>query len=159
LGDVPGYAICFDPRDVTAEVTELQQQSVTGREFAMLDGFHQVHGNECATFLLSTDPSGHTFYPLRLPQPLNKLRRHHDMLLANVVAQTEALEFGKTAEQVKNEEIGRVRRMIDHVKPGCELEVDGESIRKPRGCPWTPEPTSSRQVRRFLESAKGLMHQ
>jgi glucose-6-phosphate isomerase len=34
-------------------------------------------------------------------QPLNRLGRHHDMLLANVFAQTEALAFGKTREQVK----------------------------------------------------------
>jgi glucose-6-phosphate isomerase len=36
-------------------------------------------------------------------QPLNRLGRHHDMLLANVFAQSEALAFGKTAEQVKAE--------------------------------------------------------
>jgi glucose-6-phosphate isomerase len=35
--------------------------------------------------------------------PLNPLGRHHDMLLANVFAQAEALAFGKTAEQVKAE--------------------------------------------------------
>src|SRR5208283_5336137 len=34
---------------------------------------------------------------------LNPLGRHHDMLLANVFAQTEALAFGKTTEQVKAE--------------------------------------------------------
>jgi glucose-6-phosphate isomerase len=34
---------------------------------------------------------------------LNPLGRHHDMLLANVFAQTEALAMGKTAEQVKAE--------------------------------------------------------
>jgi glucose-6-phosphate isomerase len=34
---------------------------------------------------------------------LNPLGRHHDMLLANVFAQTEALAFGKTADQVKAE--------------------------------------------------------
>jgi glucose-6-phosphate isomerase len=34
-------------------------------------------------------------------QTLNPLGRHHDMLLANVFAQTEALAFGKTPEQVK----------------------------------------------------------
>jgi glucose-6-phosphate isomerase len=34
---------------------------------------------------------------------LNPLGRHHDMLLANVFAQTEALAFGKTPEQVKVE--------------------------------------------------------
>ena len=36
-------------------------------------------------------------------QPLNPLGGHHDMLLANVFAQTEALAFGKTADQVKAE--------------------------------------------------------
>ena len=34
---------------------------------------------------------------------LNPLGHHHDMLLANVFAQAEALAFGKTAEQVKAE--------------------------------------------------------
>ncbi len=36
-------------------------------------------------------------------QPLNPLGRHHDILLANVLAQSEALAFGKTAEQVQAE--------------------------------------------------------
>ena len=36
-------------------------------------------------------------------QSLNPLGRHHDLLLANVFAQTEALAFGKTAEEVKQE--------------------------------------------------------
>ena len=36
-------------------------------------------------------------------ETLNPLGRHHDMLLANVLAQTEALAFGKTSEQVKAE--------------------------------------------------------
>jgi glucose-6-phosphate isomerase len=34
---------------------------------------------------------------------LNPLGRHHDMLIANVCAQTEALAFGKTPKQVKEE--------------------------------------------------------
>jgi glucose-6-phosphate isomerase len=34
---------------------------------------------------------------------LNPLGRHHDMLMANVFAQAEALAFGKTAEQVRAE--------------------------------------------------------
>jgi glucose-6-phosphate isomerase len=34
---------------------------------------------------------------------LNPLGRHHDILIANVFAQTEALAFGKTAEEVKAE--------------------------------------------------------
>ena len=36
-------------------------------------------------------------------QPLNAVGRHHDILLANVFAQAEALAFGKTPEQVKAE--------------------------------------------------------
>jgi hypothetical protein len=40
---------------------------------------------------------------IALARTLNPLGRHHDMLLANVFAQTEALAFGKTAEQVAAE--------------------------------------------------------
>jgi glucose-6-phosphate isomerase len=36
-------------------------------------------------------------------KPLNPLGRHHDMLLANVFAQTAALAFGKTPDEVKAE--------------------------------------------------------
>jgi glucose-6-phosphate isomerase len=36
-------------------------------------------------------------------RPLNPLGRHHDLLMANVFAQTEALAFGKTPEQLKAE--------------------------------------------------------
>ena len=36
-------------------------------------------------------------------KPINPIGRHHDMLLANVFAQSEALAFGKTLEQVKAE--------------------------------------------------------
>jgi glucose-6-phosphate isomerase len=36
-------------------------------------------------------------------QPLNPLGRHHDVLIANVCAQAEALAFGKTPEQVAAE--------------------------------------------------------
>jgi glucose-6-phosphate isomerase len=36
-------------------------------------------------------------------RPLNPLGGHHDILLANVIAQAEALAFGKTPEQVKAE--------------------------------------------------------
>ena len=38
-------------------------------------------------------------------QPLNPLGRHHDLLLANVFAQTEALAFGKTSQEVLTEGI------------------------------------------------------
>jgi glucose-6-phosphate isomerase len=43
---------------------------------------------------------------------LNQVGRHHDMLLANVFAQTEALAFGKTPEQVKAE--GTADWLIPH---------------------------------------------
>jgi glucose-6-phosphate isomerase len=36
-------------------------------------------------------------------ESLNPLAEHHDLLMANVFAQTEALAFGKTAEQVREE--------------------------------------------------------
>jgi glucose-6-phosphate isomerase len=38
-------------------------------------------------------------------QPLNPLGRHHDLLLANVFAQAEALAFGKTPQEVRAEGI------------------------------------------------------
>ncbi len=40
---------------------------------------------------------------LAFVETLNPLGRHHNLLLANVFAQAEALAFGKTAEQVKAE--------------------------------------------------------
>jgi glucose-6-phosphate isomerase len=36
-------------------------------------------------------------------QPLNPLGRHHDLLLANVLAQAEAMAFGKTSQEVQAE--------------------------------------------------------
>jgi glucose-6-phosphate isomerase len=49
---------------------------------------------------------------LAFAQPLTPLGRHHDMLVANVLAQAEALAFGKTAEQVKSE--GTPEWLIPH---------------------------------------------
>ena len=43
---------------------------------------------------------------------LNPLGNHHDLLMANVFAQTEALAFGKTAEQVKAE--GTAEWLVPH---------------------------------------------
>jgi glucose-6-phosphate isomerase len=37
-------------------------------------------------------------------QPLNPLGRHHDLLLANVFAQAEALAFGKTPQEILGED-------------------------------------------------------
>jgi glucose-6-phosphate isomerase len=45
-------------------------------------------------------------------QPLNPLGRHHDLLLANVFAQAEALAFGKTAQEVQAE--GTPSRLVPH---------------------------------------------
>jgi glucose-6-phosphate isomerase len=45
-------------------------------------------------------------------EALNPLGRHHDMLMANVIAQSEALAFGKTREQVKAE--GTPEWLIPH---------------------------------------------
>ena len=43
---------------------------------------------------------------------LNPLGRHHDILIANVLAQSEALAFGKTAEQVRAE--GTAEWLVPH---------------------------------------------
>jgi glucose-6-phosphate isomerase len=45
-------------------------------------------------------------------QPLNPLGRHHDLLVANAIAQTRALAFGKTADEVKAE--GTPDRLVPH---------------------------------------------
>jgi glucose-6-phosphate isomerase len=45
-------------------------------------------------------------------QPLNPLGRHHDMLMANVFAQSEALAFGKTGDEVRVE--GTPESLIAH---------------------------------------------
>ena len=45
-------------------------------------------------------------------RPLNPLGRHHDLLMANVFAQTEALAFGKTADEVRAE--GTPEALVPH---------------------------------------------
>jgi len=45
-------------------------------------------------------------------EPLTPLGRHHDILIANVLAQSEALAFGKTADQVKAE--GTAEWLVPH---------------------------------------------
>jgi len=45
-------------------------------------------------------------------QPLNPIGRQHDVLVANVLAQAEALAFGKTPEQVKRE--GTAEWLVPH---------------------------------------------
>ncbi|HSN22575.1 MAG TPA: glucose-6-phosphate isomerase, partial [Methylomicrobium sp.] len=60
-------------------------------------------------------------------QPLTPLGRHHEMLLANVFAQTEALAFGKTPEQVKAEGIPEwliPHRVFEGNRPSNTLLVE-----------------------------------
>lgn len=45
-------------------------------------------------------------------QPLNPIGRHHDMLIANVFAQSEALAFGKTHQEVKAD--GTKKWLVPH---------------------------------------------
>jgi glucose-6-phosphate isomerase len=81
-----------------------------------LDGTH-VNYDTGAIFWGEPGTNGqHSFYQLihqgtrlipcdfiAFAHTLTPLGRHHDMLMANVFAQTEALAFGKTVEQVKAE--------------------------------------------------------
>jgi glucose-6-phosphate isomerase len=60
-------------------------------------------------------------------RPLEEIGRHHDMLIANVFAQAEALAFGKTPEQVKAEGTpdGRVpHRVFDGNRPSNVILAD-----------------------------------
>jgi glucose-6-phosphate isomerase len=45
-------------------------------------------------------------------QPLNPMGQHHDLLMANVFAQTQALAFGKTAEEARAE--GTPESLVPH---------------------------------------------
>jgi glucose-6-phosphate isomerase len=68
-----------------------------------------------ATFVYQLIHQGTTLIPcdfIAFHQPLNPLGRHHDLLLANVFAQAEALAFGKTAEDVRAE--GTAERLVPH---------------------------------------------
>jgi glucose-6-phosphate isomerase len=59
--------------------------------------------------------------------PLHALGRHHDMLLANVFAQAEALAFGKTRKQVKDEGIPdrlALHRVFEGNRPSNVLLLD-----------------------------------
>lgn len=81
-----------------------------------LDGKRVVHDTGAIYWGEPGTNGQHSFYQLihqgtrlipcdfiAFSKPLNPLGRHHDMLIANVCAQTEALAFGKTSEQVKAE--------------------------------------------------------
>jgi glucose-6-phosphate isomerase len=60
-------------------------------------------------------------------ETLNRVGRHHDILLANVFAQSEALAFGKTAEQVKGEGVPDwlvPHRVFEGNRPSTTMLVD-----------------------------------
>jgi glucose-6-phosphate isomerase len=60
-------------------------------------------------------------------ETLNPIGRHHDLLLANVFAQTEALAFGKTAAEVKAEGVPEwlvPHRVFDGNRPSTTILVD-----------------------------------
>ena len=81
-----------------------------------LDGQHVTHPTGPIYWGEPGTNGQHSFYQLihqgtrlipcdfiAFGQALNSLGRHHDILIANVFAQAEALAFGKTPEQVKAE--------------------------------------------------------
>jgi glucose-6-phosphate isomerase len=95
----------------------LQQLTMESNgKHATLNGEHVAHDTGPIYWGEPGTNGQHSFYQLihqgtrlipcdfiAFGKPLNPLGRHHDMLLANVFAQTEALAFGKTPEQVKAE--------------------------------------------------------
>jgi glucose-6-phosphate isomerase len=81
-----------------------------------LDGSHVAHTTSPIYWGEPGTNGQHSFYQLihqgtrfipcdfiAFGHPLNPLGQHHDMLMANVFAQAEALAFGKTSDQVKAE--------------------------------------------------------
>ena len=78
-------------------------------------------------------------------QTLNPLGRHHDMLMANVFAQTEALAFGKTPEEVKAEGTPDCARAASCIRRQPSIQYD------PRRA---THPGSPRQTRRPLRALR-----
>jgi glucose-6-phosphate isomerase len=93
----------------------LQQLTMESNgKYVTLDG-KKVNYDTCAVYWGEPGTNGqHSFYQLihqgtrlipcdfiAFAKTLNPIGRHHDMLMANVFAQAEALAFGKTAEEVK----------------------------------------------------------
>ncbi|MCA9143696.1 MAG: glucose-6-phosphate isomerase, partial [Planctomycetales bacterium] len=104
----------------------LQQLTMESNgKYVTLDG-SRVAVNTCPIYFGEPGTNGqHSFYQLihqgtrlipcdfiAFGQSLNPRGRHHDILIANVLAQSEALAFGKTAEQVKAE--GTAEWLVPH---------------------------------------------
>ena len=85
-------------------------------------------GHQWAALVLPADPPGHAADPRATSSPsaqtLNPLGKHHDLLMANVFAQAEALAFGKTAEEVRAE--GTPDALVPHrvVRGQPALNID-----------------------------------
>lgn len=90
-----------------------------------LDGFHVEHATGPIYWGEPGTNGQHSFYQLihqgtrlipcdfiAFAQALNPIGRHHDILLANVLAQAEALAFGKTREEVAKD--GTADWLIPH---------------------------------------------
>jgi glucose-6-phosphate isomerase len=97
-------------------------------------------------------------------QALNPLGRHHDMLLANVFAQTEALAFGKTPEQVKAEGTPDwlvPHRVFEGDRPSNTILMDRESWLRSTSTacsPRAPSGTSTPSVGRRTRQGFGPAH-
>ncbi len=66
-------------------------------------------------------------------QPLNPLGRHHDVLIANVLAQAEALAFGKTSQQVHAEGTPSWLVPPPHLRRQPSVEYDPAGAADPDG--------------------------
>ena len=70
-------------------------------------------------------------------EPLNPLGRHHDMLMANVLAQAEALAFGKTAQEVAGGGNAGLAGAASHVRRQPAVEHDFAGPADPGGAGQT----------------------
>ena len=76
---------------------------------------------------------------------LNRLGRHHDLLLSNIFAQAEALAFGKTPEQVKAE--GTPDWLVAASRVRGQSPIDGNSGRR-------ANPRDARQAGRTVRTQR-----
>ena len=104
----------------------LQQLTMESNGKSVTLGGRRVSYSTCPIYWGEPGTNGqHSFYQLihqgtrlipcdfiAFGKALTPLGRHHDMLIANVLAQAEALAFGKTAEEVRAE--GTVAALVPH---------------------------------------------
>ncbi len=104
----------------------LQQLTMESNGKSVTLGGRRVSYSTCPIYWGEPGTNGqHSFYQLihqgtrlipcdfiAFGKALTPLGRHHDMLIANVLAQAEALAFGKTADEVRAE--GTVAALVPH---------------------------------------------